>query len=166
MDNLYGVFKQDTDEKASEVFKRKTFARAKIVEQLKDTPFIEIPVAHLKNDNIPEIIDGNPEDSIKDKPWDRNFTPKKLWEIWLAIGFTPFTRKALLHKKVRHTLGEGSASKEMKVTLETVAAKYQDLKGKIKVKGLNEFVFDAKLPVDRKNARLELTKKEQIHSLA
>ena len=165
MDNLYSIFKGDTDAKAEQIFERKTFERAKIVSQLKDTPEIEIPVAHLTNDNIPEIINGKPGDAIEDRPFDNSFTPKKLWGSWVAIGFTPFTRKALLHKKVRRTLGEGGASKEMKEVLESVSAKYADLKEKVKGKGLNEFVFNAKLPFVRKNARLEKTKQEQIQSL-
>ena len=89
MDYPYGTFKGDTDAKTEEIFERKTYERAKLVEQLKDTPNIQIPVAHLTNDNIPEII-GKHEDAIKDQP---------------------FAWKAMLHKTSATFFAKGAQAK-------------------------------------------------------
>ena len=76
-----------------------------------------ISPAHLTNYDIPEIINGKPDDPIEDRPFDNNFTPEKRLKCFLAIGFTPFTREGLKHKKVRHELGEGGASEGMAALL-------------------------------------------------
>ena len=53
----------------------------------------------------------------------------------------------------------------MKEVLESVSAKYVDLKEKVKGKGFNEFVLNAKLPFVHKNTCLKKKKQEQIQSL-
>ena len=165
MDALFGVFKASTDDKAEEIFERKTFERAKVLKERTTTPDIEVPVAHLTNNNIPEIINGKPSDPLEKRPFNLQFSPENLVRSWLAIGFTPFTREALNHKKVRHTLGDGGASDEMKEKLEAVQQDYGELREKVKGKGLNDFVFNARLPIARENKFLQKTQKEQIRAL-
>ena len=65
MDDLFQNYKGDTDAKCEEIFRRKTFEQALAVEQMKKDQEIQIPVAHLTNNDIPEIVDGRPEDPIE-----------------------------------------------------------------------------------------------------
>ena len=49
--------------------------------------------------------------------------------------------------------------------MEAVSKRYADLKETVKHQGLNNFVFNAHLPVVRKNTFLKQTEKQQIKSL-
>ena len=106
MENMFSVFKQATNSKVEQIFKRKLYKQVKKVEKLKETPDLDIPVAHLTNDNIPEIVNGIPGDPIEARPFDEHFSGAKLGSSWMVIGFILFTHQALHHKKVRHNLGE------------------------------------------------------------
>ena len=165
MDQLYTGFKGKTDDRAEEIFERKTFERAKVLEKRHTTPDIQVPVAHLTNDDIPEMINGRPGDPLEKRPFDLMFSQQNIVRSWLKVGFVPFTRAALTHPKVRHTLGEGGASAEMHEKMMAVKEEYGALKTKVKERGLNDFVFNAKLPVARKNEFLEKTEKHQIKAL-
>jgi len=70
-------------------------------------------------------------------------TPEKFFKSWMAVGFVPFTRKALSHKKVRHMLGDRGA----------------------KQIGLNDFVFGVELPLHKNSAILQKTENKQVKSL-
>mmetsp|Transcript_5727 Transcript_5727/g.11705 ORF Transcript_5727/g.11705 Transcript_5727/m.11705 type:complete len:257 (+) Transcript_5727:481-1251(+) len=83
----------------------------------------------------------------------------------MAVGFVPFTRNALSHKKVCHILGEGEASVEMTAKLKETQQNYNCLKREAKQIGLNDFVFDVELPVHKKSALLQKTENEQVKSL-
>lgn len=101
MEKLLSAFKQSTDLKAEEIFEQKTFERATIIEQHKTTPDIEFPVAHthMTNLNIPETINGKPGDPLEKRLFDLHFTRERIWNSWMAIGFVPFSRKVLKHKR-------------------------------------------------------------------
>ena len=107
MDHLFSSFKHECDSKAEVIFERKTYLREKAVEESKTATDIEIPVAHLTNDDIPEIVNGKAGDPLEKRPFESHFCKEVIGRSWIAIGFTPFTRQALHRKKVRHTLGEG-----------------------------------------------------------
>ena len=128
MDALFTGFKGCTDDRAEEIFERKTFERTKVLEQRQTTPDIQVPVAHLTNDDIPEIINGRPGDPLEKRPFDSHFTQQYILRSWLKVGLVPFTRQALTHPKVRHTLGDGGASAEMQEKMKAVQEEYGALK--------------------------------------
>ena len=53
----------------------------------------------------------NPDDLIKEQPFDSCFTNEKIWKSFTKIGWTPFTRAALQPKKVRHNWGRVGLAK-------------------------------------------------------
>ena len=177
MDDIFQQFKGDCDTQAQEVFARKTYEKAAAIEHKAkekelalargeavppEVEGIKVSVAHLTNDNLPEIINGKPGEPIDKRPFDKNFTPGKIFRCWMNIGWTPFTRNALKHKKVRHMLGDGGANNEMKATLENVTKQYAKLKGEIKECGINEFVFRSAIQVHKKHPSAAKTEEEQI----
>ena len=165
MDDAYQTFKSATDKKSQKVFTRKIYCRAKAVEQHQLDDTVVIPVSHLTNDDIPEIINGKPGDPIEERPFDNKFTSERILKSFLNIGWTPFTRKALEHKKVRHMLGEGGASEEMKGTLESVQERYDSLRTKVTDSGINGFVFNAHIPVHKKHPITQKLEDEQVKEL-
>ena len=83
-----------------------------------------------------------------------------------SSGFAPFTRAALGHPEVRHMLGEGGTTDEMREKLEAEQKKYDELKQKVKEIGMNAFIFKAKLPVHKKHSSTQKTEDEQVMALA
>lgn len=180
MDDIFQQFKGDCDTQAQEVFARKTYEKAAAVEYkakekelarergeaiAPEVEGIRVSVAHLTNDDLPEILNGKPGEPIDKRPFDKNFTPGKIFRCWMNIGWTPFTRNALKHKKVRHMLGDGGANSEMKETLESVVEQYAKLKGEIKEYGINDFVFRSSIQVHKKHPSTAKTEEEQIKTL-
>jgi len=165
MDDVYTTFKGMTDARAQKVFTRKIHARALAVDKHKKDPSVEIPVSHITNDDIAAIVNGKPDDPIEERPFDFCFQNEKIWKSFTKIGWTPFTRAALKHKKVRHMLGEGGASEDMKGKLERVQERYDDIKEKVKKHGINSFVFNSKIPVHKKHPIMQKTEDEQVEEL-
>ena len=116
---------------------------------------MKVPVAHLTNGDLPIIINRKPGQPVEKRPFDYCFTEERIFGAFLAIGFIPFTRQALKHKKVCHMLGMGGASKEMTKKLETTNKRYALLKAQVSEEGLNAFVFDARIPVCKKHPSLQ-----------
>ena len=180
MDDIFQQFKGDCDTQAQEVFARKTYEKAAAIEYkakekelarergeaiAPEVEGIRVSVAHLTNDDLPEILNGKPGEPIDKRPFDKNFTPGKIFRCWMNIGWTPFTRNALKHKKVRHMLGDGGANSEMKETLESVTEQYAKLKGEIKECGINDFVFRSSIQVHKKHPSTAKTEEEQVKTL-
>ena len=109
MDDIFQDFKSKTDQKAQVIFTWKTYEHAMQLRDRATNPEagVEVVPAHLTNSDLHEMINGRPDEPIKERPFDATFTPKGIWGSWAQIGFVPFTRNALSHKKVRHMLGEG-----------------------------------------------------------
>ena len=180
MDDIFQQFKGDCDTQAQEVFARKTYEKAAAIEYkakekelarergeaiAPEVEGIRVSVAHLTNNDLPEILNGKPGEPIDKRPFDKNFTPGKIFRCWMNIGWTPFTRNALKHKKVRHMLGDGGANSEMKETLESVTEQYAKLKGEIKECGINDFVFRSSIQVHKKHPSTAKTEEEQVKTL-
>ena len=113
MDDLYKTFKAMCNRMTQEVFTNKTYERALAVQRLEEETAVGRPTAEatkmikpaqIDNYDIPEIVDGKPGYDIKKRPWTYCFTRAKIFKSWLNIGFVPFTRWALKHKKVHHIL--------------------------------------------------------------
>ena len=124
MDDLYETYKGMCDRSAQDVFTQKTYNRSRAIEKLvqdqkagvvKDDGK-RIKPAQLDNYDLPEIINGKPGYAMEKKPFDYCFTYPKIFKSWLNIGFVPFTRQVLLHKKVRHMLGKGGGSDDTSET--------------------------------------------------
>ena len=173
MDDLYETFKSMCTTTSQDVFTTKTYHRALTVQLLEEAAAVGesteeatkmIKPAQLDNYDLPEIINGKAGYNIKKRPWTYCFTPAKISKSWLNIGFTPFTRQALLHKKVRHMLGDGGASDVMQTTMEETEKEYSRLKIATKEHGVNAFVFDSKLPVHKNHALIK-TEDEQVAAL-
>mmetsp|Transcript_19916 Transcript_19916/g.40199 ORF Transcript_19916/g.40199 Transcript_19916/m.40199 type:complete len:160 (-) Transcript_19916:193-672(-) len=62
-------------------------------------------------------------------------------------------------------LGEGGASEEMALKLKTTQKSYDKFKKKAKSEGINDFVFNAELPIHKKSSMLQKTEDEQVKSL-
>ena len=180
MDDIFQQFKGDCDTQAQEVFARKTYEKAAAIDYkakekelarergeaiAPEVEGIRVSVAHLTNNDLPEILNGKPGEPIDKRPFDKNFTPGKIFRCWMNIGWTPFTRNALKHKKVRHMLGDGGANSEMKETLESVTEQYAKLKGEIKECGINDFVFRSSIQVHKKHPSTAKTEEEQVKTL-
>ena len=166
MDDIFQDFKSKTDQKAQAIFTRKTYEHAM---QLRDRAInpeagVVVVPAHLTNSDLPEMINGRLGEPIEERPFDACFTPKGSWGSWMQIGFVPLTRHALSHKKVRHVLGEGGASDEMKSQLADTESEYNELKSQAKADGINSFVFGSKIPI-YKHPTMKETEDEQMEEL-
>jgi hypothetical protein len=173
MDDLYEDFKAKCNIMAQEVFTMKTYNRAMAVQRLEEAEdagenteaaIRMIKPAQLDNFDIPEIVDGKPGYELKKRPWSYCFTPAKIFKCWMNIGFVPFTRQALTHKKVRHMLGDGGASDKIQESMRDTEKTYKKLKIAVQEYGVNSFVFNSKLPVHKHRA-LITTEDEQVKAL-
>ena len=172
MDDLYETFQGMLDTTSQDVFTRKTYKRSlavlKLLQDRKDGIVEDngkmIKPAQLDNGDLPEIINGKPGYTAEKCPFDFCFTFPKIFRSWLNIGFVPVTRHALLHKKVRHMLGEGGGSNARMLSMERVQANYGELKKRVTESGINAHVFDSKLPVHKHSSTLK-TEQEQVQAL-
>ena len=136
MDDLYETFQGMLDTTSQDVFTRKTYERSlavlKLLQDRKDGIVEDngkmIKPAQLDNGDLPEIINGKPGYTAEKCPFDFCFTFAKIFRSWMNIGFVPFTRRALSHKKVRHMLGEGGGSNARMLCMERVQANCGELK--------------------------------------
>ena len=62
-------------------------------------------------------------------------------------------------------MGDGGASDEMKLKLESVQARYDELKDEVHRAGINSIVFSSKIPVHKKHALTQKTEDEQVAAL-
>jgi hypothetical protein len=52
------------------------------------------------------IMNGKPEDRVRDSPFDCHFIKEKILLSWAKVGFVPFSRNCLKNIKVRNELGQ------------------------------------------------------------
>jgi hypothetical protein len=55
--------------------------------------------------NLVTIYNGDPDDPMKDRPFDCHFSIAKILSSFAKIGFVPFTRNCLRNPKVGKELG-------------------------------------------------------------
>ena len=89
MDDLYETFKNMCNSSSQDVFTKKTYNRAKAVENLEqaaaagedtEAALKMIKPAQLDNFDIPEIVDGKPGYDMKKRPWSYCFTRSKIFK--------------------------------------------------------------------------------------
>ncbi len=131
MDDWFQGFKGKTYAQTQEIFKEKTYDYTVALKNQKEDGETEIKTAALKNDHIPRIINSRPEDPPEKRPFLKCTTPAKIFKSGMAASFIPITWNALNHKKVRHMLGEGGASKEIMVKQKETQKNYNQLKSEV-----------------------------------
>ena len=62
-------------------------------------------------EDLSTFVNGEVGDPIDMKPFDKFFTKERIVSSWERVGFIPFSRNCLNHKKVRHELGEEGEAK-------------------------------------------------------
>ena len=77
------------DNKAGEIFERKTYLREKAVEESKTATDVEIPIAHPTNSDIPEIINGKAGDPLEKLPYESHFCKEVIGRSWIAMDSLP-----------------------------------------------------------------------------
>ena len=64
-------------------------------------------------DDLATIVNGNKNDELSMKPFDKSFTKEKILKAWTKIGFVPFTWKYAFDKKVCHELGQANVNEDL-----------------------------------------------------
>ena len=110
--------------------------------------------------DLATIVNGAPDDPIKNRPFDCPFTKTKILSSWAKIGFVPFTRNCLKNPRVRRELGQHSRDE----ALESLQLRYDVLVERVEAAGFNPGIFDAVVPsavhVDRAS-----TSEKQVEEL-
>ena len=120
-------------------------------------------VVSLSNSNLAYIVNGKQEDPVEERPFDFCFVLDKIFKSWMNVGLIPFTRECMKHPKVCHLLGEGGSNEgETQSKLQHLLVKYENIKQKVREAGLNADVFNAIIPVYKKNYLLQKTEDEQV----
>ena len=106
------------------------------------------------------IVNGEEDDPIDMKPFDKFFSKVMILRSWFKIGLVPFTRECLQNKKVRHKLGQ----KELNKDLEKLQEKYNGIVDELEESGFNPGIFDSQIPVARLVQRVD-DEDEQVAQL-
>ena len=164
-DDWYQIFKAKTYRRVEEIFSKRTLEMAESLQPDNNGKRQKIKTAKLTNNDIQTIVNGMKGDPIEKRPFNSCATKANIFKSWMNVGFVPFTRNALKHEKVRHELGDGGASEDMTQKLQDMTTEYESLKSKVSDAGLNESVFNVKLPVHKKKASLQKSEEEQVAEL-
>jgi hypothetical protein len=108
------------------------------------------------------VVNGYDDDPIDMKPFNKFFTKERIVSSWERVGFVPFTRNCLKHKKVRHEIGEQGEAKSAE--LEDLQDQYDHLVKLARRRGFNAGVFDASIPVAKRMERV-VDEEEQVKQL-
>ena len=99
---------------------------------------VVLTVVSLRNDDLPRMMNGRPEDPIKKRLFDRTFTIERIQKSWENFGSVPFNRKCLTNNKVSSELGQTKPDKK----LENLVREYERLKIDLAAEGYNSECFD------------------------
>ena len=125
MDALYGAFKSATYERGELVLmqKMKTRGVAARTGTVRVAAAAAASILTLGFEDLATIVNGQVDDDVSMRPFDKHFTREKVLQAWQKIGFVPFTRRCLSSKKVRHELGQSCANE----ALEDLQVRYDNL---------------------------------------
>jgi hypothetical protein len=141
-----------------EVFATKTYAQVLAIQQLEEETSTGTTTAKatktintslFNNYETQVIANSKAGYDIKKRPWMYYFTWANIFKSWLNIGFVPFARQALKHKKVCHVPGKGGTSDEIRRTMEETQKKCVTPKAAAGEEGINYFLFSSILPVHK-----------------
>lgn len=180
MDDLYSTYKPNTRESTNRLFSNKLKTKLDVLRKRKETrqeaqairDFQEelgefnndgsnekskvSAVIYLEYNDIPFIVNGNPDDVIKDRPFSFTFTRERIRKSWRNVGFLPMTYKCLESNKVRHESGENT---DEGMRIEALQRRYIYVEEECKLAGLNDvFVYD--IPHQKKITRMESDDKQ------
>jgi hypothetical protein len=159
MDALYGAFKAATYARGEKVVQGKLrargLARRNAEEQVRSSAVLNLDLSDLAT-----IVNGTPDDDLRDRPFDSNFSKEKILLAWNKVGFVPFNRNCLKNKKVRKELGQHIRDDG----LEDLQLRYNVLVDAVETQGFNVGVFDSVIPTAQHVKRAE-TQTKQVEEL-
>jgi hypothetical protein len=153
MDVMYQGFKAATYAAWGEtLLTRKLMLRGREIEEHRrinrngatGAAVVSIPLS-IGFEDLSIVVNGYDDDPIDMKPFDKFFNKERIVLSWKRVGFVPFTRNCLKHKKVRHEIGKQGEAKSAE--LEDLQDQYDHLVSLARRRGFNAGVFDASLPV-------------------
>ena len=158
MDALYGPFKSATYARGESI----------LIEKIKDRGMRRATgaaqgassILSLGFDDLATIVNGNENDELSMKPFDKSFTKDKILKAWTKIGFVPFTRNCASDKKVRHELGQANVNED----LENLQVSYSEVVAQAEKVGINPGIFDSEIPVAQRLNRA-VDEDEQVRRL-
>ena len=120
------------------------------------------PTLAIGFEDLATVVNSVDGDALDTKPFSKFFTKERIVASWEKVGFVPFTRKCVFHKKVRHELGQQGLARAN--ALEDLQQRYDDLVAEAEDHGLNAGVFDATIPVASRTQRVT-DEDEQVRTL-
>ena len=118
-------------------------------------------VLNLDFCDLATIVNGLPDDSICDRPFDANFSKEKILSAWGKVGFVPFNRNCLKNKKVRKELGQHVRDDR----LEELQARHDMLEDRVEGQAFNVGIFDQYVIPTAQHVRRAETQNEQVEEL-
>jgi hypothetical protein len=100
----------------------------------------------FSNLDLGHLVNGWPGDPMKLRPFDNNFSSKKIIQSWVDVGFLPMTGIAALHPKVRHELGEGGAPPDAGERMQLLLDDYKRQALELTSLGFNGDLLDLEPP--------------------
>ena len=146
MDVVYQSFKAATYARGEALLTHKLMVRGREQQENRrmNNGAVAAPLS-IGFEDLAIVINGTADDGLDMKPFSKFFTKERIRASWEKVGFVPFTRKCVHHKKVRHELGQHGAARAS--VLEDLQEKYDDLVVLAENEGLNAGVFDGAIPV-------------------
>jgi hypothetical protein len=161
MDALYGAFKAATYARGEKVVQSKLRARGLARRTNCEEPQVRSSaVLNLDFCDLATIVNGLPDDDLRDRPFDANFSKEKILSAWGKVGFVPFNRNCLKNKKVRKELGQHVRDDR----LEELQVCHDVLNDRVETQGFNIGIFDHVIPTADHVKRAE-TQNEQVEEL-
>lgn len=169
MDVMYQGFKAATYARGETLLTRKLMLRGREIEEHRrinrngatGAAVVSTPLS-IGFEDLSIVVNGYDDDPIDMKPFDKFFTKERIVLSWEKVGFVPFTRNCLKHKKVRHEIGEQGDAKSAE--LEDLQDQYDHLVTLARRRGFNAGVFDASIPVAKRMERV-VDEEEQVNQL-
>ena len=160
MDALYGAFKAATYARGEKVVQMKLRARGLARRNAEVQQVRSSAVLNLDFSDLATIVNGTPDDDIRDRPFDSSFSKEKILSAWNKVGFVPFNRNCLKNKKVRKELGQQVRDDG----LEALQLQYDVLADKVETRGFNVGIFESVIPTAQRVKRGR-TETEQVEEL-
>ena len=141
MDALYGPFKSATYARGESILMEKIKDRGRL--RATGAAPGASSILSLGFDDLATIVNGNENDELSMKPFNKSFTKEKILKAWTKIGFVPFTCNCAFDKKVRHELGQLNRNED----LENLRDSYSEVVARAEKVGINPGIFDSEIPV-------------------
>ena len=158
MDALYGPFKSATYARGESILMEKIKDRGRL--RATGAAPGASSILSLGFDDLATIVNGNENDELSMKPFNKSFTKEKILKAWTKIGFVPFTCNCAFVKKVCHELGQVNCNED----LENLRDSYSEVVARAEKVGINPGIFDSEILVAQILDRA-VDKNEQLRRL-